>query len=80
VMIGYCARLEKSNISLRPLTAKPIAHILYSEPLCGYLPFLFDPAPICSLGRSHIQWQHMQATGQINDHTVDCFRYKEVDK
>ena len=23
-------------------------------------------------------YAHMQATGMINDHTVDCFRYKEV--
>jgi len=23
-------------------------------------------------------YAHMQATGMVNDHTVDCFRYKEV--
>lgn len=25
-------------------------------------------------------YAHMQATGMVNDHTVDCFRYKEVAK
>ena len=25
-------------------------------------------------------YAHMQATGLVNDHTVDCFRYKEVQK
>jgi len=27
---------------------------------------------------STIIYAHMQATGMVNDHTVDCFRYKEV--
>ena len=27
---------------------------------------------------STIMYAHMQATGMVNDHTVDCFRYKEV--
>jgi DNA-3-methyladenine glycosylase I len=26
---------------------------------------------------STIMYAHMQATGMVNDHTVDCFRYKE---
>jgi DNA-3-methyladenine glycosylase I len=25
-----------------------------------------------------ICYAHMQATGMVNDHTVDCFRYGEV--
>jgi len=25
-----------------------------------------------------IIYAHMQATGMVNDHTVDCFRYKEI--
>jgi len=25
-------------------------------------------------------YAHMQATGMVNDHTVDCFRYKEVNR
>jgi DNA-3-methyladenine glycosylase I len=25
-----------------------------------------------------ICYAHMQATGMVNDHTVDCFRYKEI--
>ena len=25
-----------------------------------------------------IVYAHMQATGMVNDHTIDCFRYKEV--
>jgi DNA-3-methyladenine glycosylase I len=29
---------------------------------------------------STIIYAHMQATGMVNDHTVDCFRYKEVMK
>ena len=29
---------------------------------------------------STICYAHMQATGMVNDHTVDCFRYKEVGK
>ena len=29
---------------------------------------------------STIVYAHMQATGMVNDHTVDCFRYNEVDK
>lgn len=29
---------------------------------------------------STIIYSHMQATGMVNDHTVDCFRYKEVMK
>jgi DNA-3-methyladenine glycosylase I len=29
---------------------------------------------------STIVYAHMQATGMVNDHTVDCFRYKEVGK
>jgi DNA-3-methyladenine glycosylase I len=29
---------------------------------------------------STIVYAHMQATGMVNDHTVDCFRYAEVDK
>ena len=29
---------------------------------------------------STIVYAHMQATGMINDHTVDCFRYHEVQK
>ncbi|MDG2176704.1 MAG: DNA-3-methyladenine glycosylase I [Gammaproteobacteria bacterium] len=27
-----------------------------------------------------IVYSHMQATGMINDHTTDCFRYREVKK
>jgi len=27
---------------------------------------------------STICYAHMQATGMVNDHTVDCFRYREV--
>jgi DNA-3-methyladenine glycosylase I len=27
---------------------------------------------------STIVYAHMQATGMVNDHTVDCFRYQEV--
>jgi DNA-3-methyladenine glycosylase I len=27
-----------------------------------------------------IVYAHMQATGMVNDHTVDCFRYKEIKK
>jgi DNA-3-methyladenine glycosylase I len=26
---------------------------------------------------STIMYAHMQATGMVNDHTSDCFRYKE---
>jgi DNA-3-methyladenine glycosylase I len=29
---------------------------------------------------STIVYAHMQATGMVNDHTVDCFRYKQVGK
>jgi len=29
---------------------------------------------------STIIYAHMQATGMVNDHTIDCFRYKEVMK
>ena len=29
---------------------------------------------------STIIYAHMQATGMVNDHTVDCFRYKECRK
>lgn len=29
---------------------------------------------------STIMYAHMQATGMVNDHTVDCFRYEEVGK
>ena len=29
---------------------------------------------------STIIYAHMQATGMVNDHTTDCFRYKEVKK
>jgi DNA-3-methyladenine glycosylase I len=29
---------------------------------------------------STICYAHMQATGMVNDHTTDCFRYKEVTK
>ncbi|UCE01065.1 MAG: DNA-3-methyladenine glycosylase I, partial [Chloroflexota bacterium] len=24
-----------------------------------------------------IVYAHMQATGMVNDHTIDCFRYRE---
>jgi DNA-3-methyladenine glycosylase I len=27
-----------------------------------------------------IIYAHMQATGMVNDHEVDCFRYEEVKK
>ena len=27
---------------------------------------------------SIIMYSHMQATGLVNDHTIDCFRYKEI--
>lgn len=27
---------------------------------------------------STVIYSHMQATGMINDHTIDCYRYKEV--
>lgn len=27
---------------------------------------------------STIMYAHMQATGMVNDHTTDCFRYKEI--
>jgi DNA-3-methyladenine glycosylase I len=27
---------------------------------------------------STVIYAHMQATGMLNDHLVDCFRYKEV--
>lgn len=27
-----------------------------------------------------IMYAHMQATGMVNDHTVECFRYKQVSK
>lgn len=29
---------------------------------------------------STIMYAHMQATGMVNDHTVDCFRHKECQK
>ena len=29
---------------------------------------------------STIVYAHMQAMGMVNDHTVDCFRHKEVRK
>ena len=29
---------------------------------------------------STIVYAHMQAMGMVNDHTVDCFRHKEVGK
>ncbi len=29
---------------------------------------------------STIVYAHMQATGMVNDHTIDCFRYHEVGK
>jgi DNA-3-methyladenine glycosylase I len=29
---------------------------------------------------SVIVYAHMQATGMVNDHTVECFRYKEIRK
>jgi DNA-3-methyladenine glycosylase I len=29
---------------------------------------------------STICYAHMQATGMVNDHTTDCFRYREVSK
>jgi DNA-3-methyladenine glycosylase I len=29
---------------------------------------------------STIVYAHMQATGMVNDHVVDCFRYKELIK
>jgi len=29
---------------------------------------------------STIIYSHMQATGMVNDHTIDCFRYGEVKK
>jgi len=29
---------------------------------------------------STVMYAHMQATGMVNDHQVDCFRYKEVKK
>ncbi|WP_430411507.1 DNA-3-methyladenine glycosylase I [Kordia sp.] len=29
---------------------------------------------------STVMYAHMQATGMVNDHTIDCFRYKEVQK
>jgi DNA-3-methyladenine glycosylase I len=25
-------------------------------------------------------YAHMQATGMVNDHTIDCFRYDEINK
>jgi len=28
--------------------------------------------------KSALCYAHMQATGMVNDHTVDCFRYKEI--
>jgi DNA-3-methyladenine glycosylase I len=34
--------------------------------------FKFVGATIC--------YAHMQATGMVNDHTIDCFRYKELSK
>jgi DNA-3-methyladenine glycosylase I len=27
---------------------------------------------------STIVYAHMQATGMVNDHVVDCFRYEQV--
>ena len=27
-----------------------------------------------------VMYAHMQATGMVNDHVVDCFRYKEIQK
>ena len=29
---------------------------------------------------STVIYAHMQATGMVNDHTVDCFRYEEIKK
>jgi DNA-3-methyladenine glycosylase I len=29
---------------------------------------------------STIIYAHMQATGMVNDHLVDCFRYREVQR
>ncbi|MCK5169380.1 MAG: DNA-3-methyladenine glycosylase I, partial [Bacteroidales bacterium] len=28
---------------------------------------------------STIVYAHMQATGMVNDHTVECFRYHEIE-
>lgn len=27
---------------------------------------------------SRVVYAHMQATGMVNDHTIDCFRHREV--
>jgi DNA-3-methyladenine glycosylase I len=29
---------------------------------------------------STVVYAHMQATGMVNDHTIDCFRYKEINQ
>jgi len=29
---------------------------------------------------STIVYAHMQATGMVNDHTMDCFRYREINR
>lgn len=34
----------------------------------------------CSFAGSTICYAFMQAVGMVNDHTIDCFRYKEVMK
>ena len=34
----------------------------------------------CNFVGPTIIYAHMQATGMVNDHTVDCFRYKAVQK
>ena len=27
-----------------------------------------------------VLYAHMQATGMVNDHTADCFRYKQINR
>ena len=49
-----------------------------SKPRCAWVPIgdaLYEAYHDTEWG---VPLAHMQATGMVNDHTVDCFRYKEV--
>ncbi len=63
----------------RPLqnTWKDISQIPASTPLSDAISKDLKKRGFKFVG-STIIYAHMQATGMVNDHTVDCFRHKEV--
>ncbi len=56
---------------------KALSHIPATSPVSDVFSKDLKQRGFCFVG-STITYAHMQAVGMVNDHTTDCFRYREL--